>query len=32
MLELPIPNDPSASRIVSVAGGNDIVFEDDSAI
>jgi hypothetical protein len=31
-LELPIPNDASANRIVPVAGGNDIVFEDDSAI
>jgi hypothetical protein len=31
-LELPIPNNASANRVVSVAGGNDIVFEDDSAI
>jgi hypothetical protein len=31
-LELPLPNDTSASRIVPVTGGRDIAFEDDSAI
>jgi hypothetical protein len=31
-LELPIPNDASANRIVPVAGANDIVFKDDSVI
>jgi hypothetical protein len=31
-LELPIPDNASANRVVPVAGGNDIVFEDDSAI
>jgi hypothetical protein len=30
--ELPIPNKASANRVVPVARGNDIVFEDDSAI
>jgi hypothetical protein len=31
-LELPIPDNASVVRVVPVAGGNDIVFEDDSAI
>jgi hypothetical protein len=31
-LELPIPNNASANRVVPVARGNDIVFADDSAI
>jgi hypothetical protein len=31
-LELSLPNDASASRIVLVAGGNDIAFEDGNAI
>jgi hypothetical protein len=31
-LELPIPDNTSAIRVVPVARGNDIVFEDDSAI
>jgi hypothetical protein len=31
-LELPLPNDTSASRIVPVTGGRDIAFEDDSTI
>jgi hypothetical protein len=31
-LELPLPNDTSASRNVPVTGGRDIAFDDDSAI
>jgi hypothetical protein len=31
-LELPIANNASTNRVVPVEGGNDIVFEDDSAI
>jgi hypothetical protein len=30
-LELPLPNNASASRIVLVIGGRDIAFDDDSA-
>jgi hypothetical protein len=31
-LELPVPDNSSALRVVPVERGNDIVFEDDSAI
>jgi hypothetical protein len=31
-LELPLPNDTSANRIVPVTGGRDLAFEDDSTI